>query len=154
MRLIFTSVEKRVNSDRKGHNKKTRVYVYFSNETVSENFVERRWRPIDEMSELMPQILESVGLDPEMKFRWSQKAGCSCGCSPGFILGDHFGSEIFVVFQWEPETKEEQEKFLSYLSMKAKEAGREVVQVGSLIAEFDSSSSQPAEVEGLRIEAA
>ena len=44
--------------------------------------------------DLMPEVLEKVGLNTkdsrglikQVKFRWSQKAGCSCPCSPGFRI--------------------------------------------------------------------
>ena len=66
--------------------------LYFSNdgsETVLENLVNRRNRPYQfYRKEFMPgltSILRDLGVKI-LKARWSQKAGCSCGCSPGFIL--------------------------------------------------------------------
>lgn len=35
---------------------------------------------------VLPEVFKQLGLPPDTEARWSQKAGCSCGCSPGFIL--------------------------------------------------------------------
>jgi len=35
-------------------------------------------------------------LGDEVKANFSQKAGCPCGCSPGFILTGHSGSDIWI----------------------------------------------------------
>jgi hypothetical protein len=70
---------------------KTRIYFRIEDETVMENFVNRRTRPYNEYRKLIPQALKQLGLSPEqisnMKFSWSKKAGCTmCPCSPGFIV--------------------------------------------------------------------
>lgn len=88
--------------------KKPRVY-FFVDETILENLQNRRSRPYNEYRKLIPQVLKKANKqqDKELpkfpentKACWSQKAGCSCGCSPGFILQtDHWaleGLEIFV----------------------------------------------------------
>ena len=36
--------------------------------------------------EVLPQLFRKLGLKTPAKLGWSQKAGCSCGCSPGFIV--------------------------------------------------------------------
>lgn len=68
---------------------KARVYFDFKGETVVDNLMNRRQRPHTVLrKEVMPKVLEQMGLDPKTKIRWSQYAGCSCPCSPGFIVED------------------------------------------------------------------
>lgn len=86
--------------------KKPRVY-FFHDESILENLENRRSRPYNEYRKLMPEVLKKANKNPDFadipentKAAWSQKAGCSCGCSPGFILQtDNVcleGVEIFV----------------------------------------------------------
>ena len=35
---------------------------------------------------VLPQAFKLLGLPPDTVARWSQYAGCSCPCSPGFVL--------------------------------------------------------------------
>ena len=58
----------------------SRVYVWPRGESILENLCNRRSRPYTEYRKLL------AGKSFMEKARWSQKAGCSCGCSPGFIL--------------------------------------------------------------------
>lgn len=38
---------------------------------------------------LVPILAEYLDVEPsELKIRWSAKAGCSCGCSPGWIIDE------------------------------------------------------------------
>ena len=43
---------------------------------------------------ILDVILWHLGL--QQNARWSVKAGCSCPCSPGFILGSLRGTDIFI----------------------------------------------------------
>lgn len=71
----------------KDRTKFPRLYVWPEDETVFENLLAgRRSRPVELYRKLLPEILERFGLPEDTKATWSQKAGCSCGCSPGFIL--------------------------------------------------------------------
>lgn len=69
---------------------KARVYFFVEDETVVDNMMKRRSRPYKEYRKMLPTVLSMAGCsNPEEvaeSARWSQKAGCSCGCSPGFIL--------------------------------------------------------------------
>ncbi len=60
---------------------KTRVYMSFS-ESVWENLENRHSRPW----KAIKPLLENMPGAERLTFRWSQKAGCNCGCSPGFIV--------------------------------------------------------------------
>jgi len=65
---------------------KSRLYVSVEDENMAENFAFRWDRPWTEYRKLMPEILQRLGLPEDTKYNWSQKAGCWCGCSPGFVL--------------------------------------------------------------------
>ena len=73
---------------------KARVYFTVQDETVMENLQRRRSRPIKLFRALLPEVYKALGKDS--KARWSQYAGCSCPCSPGFILDDVYGKTIYV----------------------------------------------------------
>jgi len=68
------------------YNAKVRIYFNF-NETILENLEQRRLRPYAELKKrYVPHILNAMKLPADTEVRWSQKAGCQCGCSPGFII--------------------------------------------------------------------
>lgn len=71
-------------------NAKPRMYLHHLNETIADNLVGRRNRPIDIYQKFFPKIEAALGIELG-KTRWSQKAGCSCPCSPGFILEELAG---------------------------------------------------------------
>ena len=49
---------------------------------------------------VVPEALKALNLPLSTPIRWSQKAGCSCGCSPGFIVSDNEGhKEVFVTIE-------------------------------------------------------
>ncbi len=75
----------------KPRSSKPRVYFHHDGETVLENLHKRRGRPVWDYRALLPKVFDMVQDQIDISFdkvehRWSQKAGCSCGCSPGFIL--------------------------------------------------------------------
>ena len=54
-----------------------------------DNLQNRHSRPYDQYRRLvLPTVAKLIAFRPGAKFRWSQKAGCSCPCSPGFIVKD------------------------------------------------------------------
>jgi hypothetical protein len=64
-----------------------RIYVYVNDFDVIEDLENRFRRPHKVYRRYAVEALETLGMtDP--KFSWSQKAGCSCGCSPGFIVSE------------------------------------------------------------------
>lgn len=81
----------------RARNRKARVYIFPKGETVLDNLTNRWARPATVYKkEVIPHVLTAMGLAADTKVRWSQKAGCSCGCSPGFIIDSVIGTEVFV----------------------------------------------------------
>lgn len=65
------------------------VFVEAGTETVLDDLMNRRSRPTAEWRVLATRAFRELGYEPEAVYaelRWSQKAGCSCGCSPGFVM--------------------------------------------------------------------
>lgn len=75
-----------------------RLYVDVENETVLDNLANRKRRPYN----VYKKMIRATALDQIFdltKLSWSQKAGCSCPCSPGFILNKQ-SVEIDGERQW------------------------------------------------------
>lgn len=84
----------------KAMNKKARVYIFPKGENIYENLMNRRQRPQTQYrKEVIPSVLDEMGLPENTKVRWSQYAGCSCPCSPGFIIDEVHGTEVFVTVE-------------------------------------------------------
>ena len=76
---------------------KSRVYVWPGKESIMDNLVNRRSRPYTTWrKEVIPSVLKELGLPTDTKVKWSQYAGCSCPCSPGFIINDYYGKDVHV----------------------------------------------------------
>jgi hypothetical protein len=60
-----------------------------------DNLMNRRDRPINDFKRMAVVALHDLGLVYD-KISWSQKAGCSCGCSPGFILDGNWSQDVHV----------------------------------------------------------
>jgi hypothetical protein len=87
MKIENARIIKHYSGKKNAHGK---IYFNIKCETVFENLTNRRTRPYNEFRKFIPSILESLALDIDPKnFRWSQKAGCDCGCSPGFVDKDY-----------------------------------------------------------------
>lgn len=74
--------------------RKARAYVGVKNESLAENLVNRRNRPVVQYKKIVQQVLWALNM--ETKFAWSQYAGCSCPCSPGFILDGYAYGEMWI----------------------------------------------------------
>jgi hypothetical protein len=76
---------------------KTRIYVSPVGETVMENIMNRRQRPHTfYRKEVLPKLFSQLGWSADTKVKWSQFAGCSCPCSPGFVVENTYGRNIWV----------------------------------------------------------
>jgi hypothetical protein len=79
---------------------KARIYIFLEGETIRQNLESRRCRPVTFYKQaVLPELLNRV---PELqghKLKWSQKAGCRCGCSPGFIVENSSSYDVFVTIE-------------------------------------------------------
>lgn len=70
--------------------RKGRIYFSVQGETIYENLINRHDRPHKVYRTMIVPALKQLGYTYEeiqsLKFRWNQKAGCSCPCSPGFLV--------------------------------------------------------------------
>lgn len=65
--------------------KSPRMYVSVSDESVLDNLANRKRRPYN----VYKTLIHSSGISSVLNLgdlRWSQYAGCTCPCSPGFVL--------------------------------------------------------------------
>lgn len=76
----------KLKSQKRGRTR-SRVYVWPESESILDNLQNRRNRPIKLFRQLALDGLASAGVKPEnITLKWSQKCGCQCGCSPGFLV--------------------------------------------------------------------
>jgi hypothetical protein len=86
------------------YRKRTIVYVDYElaagvrNLTVGDDLENRRRMKerIKEYRRYVPAALEALGVGRDAPFHWSRKAGCKCGCSPGFVVDGYRGSVVHV----------------------------------------------------------
>lgn len=114
----YKTWQERVRSYGRDISKKARVYASPQGETVLENFFGGRHnRPHRELQRQIRAVVDAelivAGYNPQ-KWSWSQKAGCTCPCSPGWIVSGEPGRmdcddvEVFVTYQIE-EVKQDQD---------------------------------------------
>lgn len=83
--MHITKITKRPTNSRV--QKATRIYIWPAKGAVLENIFGRCSSPHKlYRRDVIPQVLAALGLPADTKLRWSQYAGCSCPCSPGFII--------------------------------------------------------------------
>jgi len=79
--------------------KRTTSHAYFfhDKESIADNFVNRRQRPYEVYKYLLLELLHKEGITG-VKPQWRQRCGCSCGCSPGFVLQglNNFHKDFFI----------------------------------------------------------
>lgn len=85
----------------KRYNEKVRIFMHITDESLAENLVNRRNRPVMEWRKIVQQVLWHYKMDT--KFTFSQYAGCSCPCSPGFILDAYCHGTIWIEVHKSPE---------------------------------------------------
>jgi len=85
----------------RGWNKAPRMYVDVSEQfNVIEDLMNRHRRPYAAWRKAVRRALAGVNIDLS-KMAWSQKAGCSCPCSPGFVLNKQnleVNGEVFYLY--------------------------------------------------------
>jgi hypothetical protein len=88
MKIKSIKVKDRDTHDRQ-HRGQGRLFIFHDNESIIDDLNNRHYRPYTVYKkELFPLICEELGVT-ELKAKWRQTAGCSCPCSPGFILEDN-----------------------------------------------------------------
>lgn len=81
-------------------NGKTRVFVNVEGEGIWDDFANRTSRPHTLWVGPIKQALRDAGFPADVKLRWSQKAGCSCPCSPAFfVTGGPVGHDLWVTIE-------------------------------------------------------
>jgi hypothetical protein len=80
--------------------KTARLYFSYHGETIMDDLQNRRNRPQKVLRTLLPAICQHYSIEPTHAV-WSQYAGCSCPCSPGFILYGVRGKNFFVTVEKE-----------------------------------------------------
>jgi hypothetical protein len=84
----------------KDRHRAARVYVWPKGESLMDNLQNRRSRPYNEYrKQVLPAVLAALGLPNSTRVKWSQYAGCSCPCSPGFIVEGVRGKEVHVTVE-------------------------------------------------------
>ena len=63
--------------------------------------LDKAWKKYNrELVKMMKEVAEKANLTNEsgqpLKLNYSRKAGCSCGCSPGFIAENDYNRDIWV----------------------------------------------------------
>lgn len=78
-------------------NGKTRVFVSIEGESMWDDFERRTSRPHTLWAQPIKDALIRAGFPADVKLRWSQKAGCSCPCSPAFfVTGGPVGHDLWA----------------------------------------------------------
>lgn len=87
-------IQKRPSS---GRQVKPRIYIFPRGESVLEHLIERHSRPHKYYRQhVLPEVFKQLALT-NVKVKWSQYAGCTCPCSPGFIVTSaHGGPDLYV----------------------------------------------------------
>ena len=80
-------------TDRQDRNRQTtRLYVSIQDDErekpVNDILTGFRWNKpfLLYRQHVVPAVLLAMGQPEGTKVRWSQTAGCGCGCSPGFVI--------------------------------------------------------------------
>jgi hypothetical protein len=100
----------------KDRHAKTKVYFFNEDESVLEDFGNRVARPKDLYKTYLADVADKLGQPRTTKFSWSQKAGCRCGCSPGFTCGESWGKDVFVTLTGAPKTNDNPEDLVRSVS--------------------------------------
>jgi hypothetical protein len=94
MKIVEVKKVPRRIGDRRDWLKGSIVYVELQGETIRENLENRRCRPYTTYKKFLTPLFAELGIPLDAKLAWNQKAGCSCPCSPGFMVKrtDPYGS--------------------------------------------------------------
>lgn len=93
-------------SERRNTSRHARIHLFPKDYNVLDDF-EKRWgnkrtnrEYVNQLRiQVLPQIVKQYNISDVSKIQWSSKAGCACGCSPGFIVHEDVAvvnHDIFV----------------------------------------------------------
>lgn len=90
--------------------KKSSLYVGLSGESIWDNLMNRRNRPTKLYKLIAEEAFAVAGITEEMygSLLWSQYAGCSCPCSPGFKVGKILDFTFYLTIKVENKQAQEQ----------------------------------------------
>lgn len=86
------------NTEWRERDRKSRVFIWGDNESILDNLTNRTRRPYEVWRVLAVKVLRELvdqngrplwdreGDAATRRLRWDQRAGCSCPCSPGFVV--------------------------------------------------------------------
>lgn len=85
-------------------NGKSHLSVHMLGESIWDNLMNRRNRPTKIWKMVGETAMASLGLDEELfaKMYWNQRAGCSCGCSPAFVMPNLLGFHFYIEVEADP----------------------------------------------------
>lgn len=96
---LEVTFDRRISESRR---KKSISYIFLPRENVLENLMNRRNRPTTLYKKILLQLVEKTNIKID-KPKWEQKAGCGCGCSPGFLFnvdnGKTYSEEWYVTIK-------------------------------------------------------
>lgn len=81
---------------KRGGRKESRIHFFHDGENVLQDIFNRHDRPYTLYKQLIPDVLKAIGAPEDAKVSWNQYAGCSCPCSPGFIVKGFYGQNAYV----------------------------------------------------------
>lgn len=122
----------------KERQKNTRVYVDVKDESILENLGNRTSRPYKAWKPLVEAKLKEMGIGFE-KIRWSQYAGCSCPCSPGFVVVGDRGKDIWMTVEGGVKTTDPElaaARMSSMLAMNESDVAEEAAAADDTVARF------------------
>ena len=99
------SISRRAFTSSREYNIKPRMFVDTGEFSLVEDLINRGRRPSTVWRNAVRDLFETFEIPIDVsEMRWSQRAGCGCGCSPGFILKhqyvtiDGFAASAFDVW--------------------------------------------------------
>jgi Ni,Fe-hydrogenase I small subunit len=91
---ISVSIDECKEEDNK---ERTIIYIRVRNKVLIDELRSKKDKYYQVLKKkIIPTVLEKSNLPPDTKVIWSRKAGCGCGCSPGFLVTGNMGLEINV----------------------------------------------------------
>ena len=82
-----------------GERTKMKLYFFPKNQSLIETIMKRYNSPSDLWKKLGSEAMAELGYRiKDNKLSFSQKAGCSCGCSPGLITTKRTGKSWYITY--------------------------------------------------------